>query len=72
MSRLAETTQTLARGLEEDAGDRPVQIQQTPGLLPAFLTDAPVRDYVAAQACDAQAYGAWCRALLVRGVSPPT
>jgi glutamate-1-semialdehyde 2,1-aminomutase len=36
-----------------------------------FFTDAPVRDYAGAQACDAEAYGAWCRALLARGVYPP-
>jgi glutamate-1-semialdehyde 2,1-aminomutase len=30
-----------------------------------------VRDYAGAVACDAEAYGAWCRALLARGVYPP-
>jgi glutamate-1-semialdehyde 2,1-aminomutase len=69
--RLAATTETLARGLEEAAGGRPVQVRSAPGLLTVFFTDAPVRDYAGAQACDAQAYGAWCRALLARGVYPP-
>ena len=32
---------------------------------------APVRDYADAAACDLDAYGAWCRALLARGVYPP-
>ena len=29
------------------------------------------RDYAGAAACDGEAYGAWCRALLARGVYPP-
>ena len=69
--RLAATTETLARGLADAAGDRPVQVRSEPGLLTVFFTDAPVRDYAGAQACDAEAYGAWCRALLARGVYPP-
>ena len=71
--RLAATTETLAAGLREAAGDRPVQVAWAPGLLTVFFTDAeaPVRDYAGAAACDAVAYGAWCRALLARGVYPP-
>ena len=30
-----------------------------------------MRDYAGAAACDTEAYGAWCRALLARGVYPP-
>jgi glutamate-1-semialdehyde 2,1-aminomutase len=36
-----------------------------------FFADGPVRDYAAAAACDLDAYGAFCRALLARGVYPP-
>jgi len=36
-----------------------------------FFSEEPVRDYDGAAACDAEAYGAWCRALLARGVYPP-
>ena len=36
-----------------------------------FFTDEPVRNYADAAACDLDAYGAWCRALLERGVYPP-
>jgi glutamate-1-semialdehyde 2,1-aminomutase len=36
-----------------------------------FFTDRPVRDYAGAAACDTDAYGRWCRALLARGVYPP-
>jgi glutamate-1-semialdehyde 2,1-aminomutase len=42
-----------------------------PGLLTPFFTDQPVTDYARASACDLEAYGAWCRALLARGVYPP-
>ncbi len=69
--RLAATTQALAAGLREVAAGRPVQIASAPGLLTVFFTDTPVRDYAGAQACDTEAYGAWCRALLARGVYAP-
>ncbi len=69
--RLAATTEQLAIGLREAAGDRPVQIVSEPGLLTVFFSSEPVRDLQCAQACDLDAYGAWCRALLARGVYPP-
>ncbi|MCP9489731.1 MAG: glutamate-1-semialdehyde 2,1-aminomutase [Solirubrobacteraceae bacterium MAG38_C4-C5] len=69
--RLAATTQALATGLREVAAGRPVQISSAPGLLTIFFTETPVRDYAGAQACDTEAYGAWCRALLARGVYAP-
>jgi glutamate-1-semialdehyde 2,1-aminomutase len=68
---LASTTQALADGLREAAGDRPVSIVSTTGLLTVFFAPEPPGDYAAAAACDAEAYGAWCRALLARGVYPP-
>ena len=68
---LSDTTLALAEGLREAAADRPVQVAHTTGLLTVFFTDEPVRDYAGAVACDADAYGAWCRALLARGVYPP-
>jgi glutamate-1-semialdehyde 2,1-aminomutase len=68
---LAATTEALAAGLRETAGSRPVQVEWAPGLLTVFFTDAPVRDYAGAAACDTDAYAAWCRALLARGVYPP-
>jgi glutamate-1-semialdehyde 2,1-aminomutase len=70
-ARLNATTSALADGLRQAAGDRPVQVQQTTGLVTLFFSEEPVRDYEAAKACDAEAYGAWCRALLARGVYPP-
>ena len=61
----------LADGLREAAGARPVQVAWAPGLLTVFFSEEPVRDYAGAAACDTDAYGAWCRALLARGVYPP-
>jgi glutamate-1-semialdehyde 2,1-aminomutase len=71
--QLDRTTQTLADGLREAAADagRPVQVQSARGLVTAFFTDEPVRNYADAAACDLDAYGAWCRALLDRGIYPP-
>jgi glutamate-1-semialdehyde 2,1-aminomutase len=70
-ARLAATTELLAAGLREAAGDRPVQVVAEPGLLTVFFSAEPVRDLAGAQACDAEAYGTWCRGLLARGVYPP-
>jgi glutamate-1-semialdehyde 2,1-aminomutase len=68
---LSDATHALADGLREAAGDRPVSITATTGLLTVFFAaEAPV-DYAGAAACDGEAYGAWCRALLARGVYPP-
>jgi glutamate-1-semialdehyde 2,1-aminomutase len=69
--RLASTTDALAAGLREAAGERPVQVVSAPGLLTVFFSAEPVRDYAGAQACDRDAYAAWCRALLARGVYAP-
>jgi glutamate-1-semialdehyde 2,1-aminomutase len=70
-ARLAATTQALADGMREAAGDRPVQVASTCGLFTVFFSEAPVHDFAGAAACDAEAYGSWCRALLARGVYPP-
>jgi glutamate-1-semialdehyde 2,1-aminomutase len=69
--QLSDITLQLADGLREAAGERPVQVAHTTGLVTVFFTDEPVHDYAGATACDAEAYGAWCRALLARGVYPP-
>ena len=69
--RLVAITDRLAAGLREAAGDRPVQIQSTCGLVTTFFSAEPVVDYGGAQACDLEAHGRWCRALLARGVYPP-
>ena len=71
--QLERTTERLADGLREAAreANRPVQVQSTRGLLTVFFAGEPVHNYAEAAACDLDAYGAWCRALLDRGVYPP-
>ncbi len=71
--RLAATTEAVAGGLREASASagRAVQVQSVPGLLTVFFSERPVRDYAGAIACDTDAYGAWCRGLLARGVYPP-
>jgi glutamate-1-semialdehyde 2,1-aminomutase len=68
---LSDTTHALADGLREAAGDRPVSVTATTGLVTVFFAPEPPHDYAGAAACDADAYGTWCRALLARGVYPP-
>ena len=72
-ARLAALTEALAAGLRSAAQEvgRVVQVQGVPGLLTVFFAESPVRDYADAAACDLDAYGAWCRALLELGVYPP-
>jgi glutamate-1-semialdehyde 2,1-aminomutase len=72
-ARLAQSTERLAQGLREAAAQkgRPVNVASAPGLLTVFFSESPVRDLAGAQACDLEAYGAWCRALLSRGVYAP-
>ena len=70
-ARLAARTNELADGLRAAAGSRPVQVESVPGLLTAFFSAEPVRDYAGAAACDLEAHAAWCRGLLARGVYPP-
>jgi len=69
--RLAAVTEHLAQELREAAGDYPVQIVSRQGLLTVFFSERPVGNLADAQACDLDAYGAWCRGLLARGVYPP-
>ncbi|MDX6727708.1 MAG: glutamate-semialdehyde -aminomutase [Baekduia sp.] len=71
--RLSATTEALAGGLRDAAAGAgvPVSVTSVPGLLTVFFSAAAPRDYASAQACDHEAYAAWCRALLARGVYPP-
>ena len=70
-ARLAASTERLARGLREAAGDYPVQVVTAPGLLTVFFSERAPSDFAEAQACDLDAYARWCRELLARGVYPP-
>jgi glutamate-1-semialdehyde 2,1-aminomutase len=71
--RLERVTEQLAAGLQQVADESGVAItvQHVPGLVTPFFTARPVGDYAGAAACDLDAYGAWCRGLLARGVYPP-
>jgi glutamate-1-semialdehyde 2,1-aminomutase len=69
--RLRDLTTALATGLREAAGDRPVQVVSEPGLVTVFFSAEPVRDFAGAVACDLDAYGAFCRGLLERGIYAP-
>lgn len=72
-ARLEQTTEQLATGLQDAAEEVGVEVtvQQVPGLLTPFFSPRPVTSYAEAAACDLDAYGAWCRALLSHGVYPP-
>jgi glutamate-1-semialdehyde 2,1-aminomutase len=72
--KLAATTTALAEGLAAaatSAGYEDIQIATAPGLLTVFFSATPVTDYAQAQACDLEAFAAWCRGLLARGVYAP-
>ncbi len=62
-------------GLREaagEAGGHPVQVVELPGLLTVFFSERPVSSTSRTRAaCDLDAYAAWCRELLARGVYPP-
>jgi glutamate-1-semialdehyde 2,1-aminomutase len=69
--RLGVLTERLTAGLRDAAGDHPVQVASVRGLVTPFFSTAPVRDFAGASACDLEAYGRFCRALLERGIYPP-
>lgn len=71
--RLAALATTLAQGLEAAAAAAGVRVQTAtaPGLVTLFFNDAPVRGYEDAKRSDLDRYGAFCRAMLDRGVYLP-
>jgi glutamate-1-semialdehyde 2,1-aminomutase len=71
--RLDEVTQRLALGLAQAAGHAgvPVAVAHTTGLLTVFFSEQPVTDYAGAQACDLEAFAAFARGMLDRGVYLP-
>jgi glutamate-1-semialdehyde 2,1-aminomutase len=70
-AELDRLTAQLAAGLRDAAGDTPVQVCHTTGLLTVFFSEGPVRDYEDAKRCDTEAYAAFCRAMLDRGIYLP-
>lgn len=71
--RLAASTEALAGGLREAAAEAgvPLAVQSVNGLVTPFFSDQPVSNYEAARRSDLDAYAAFARALLERGVYPP-
>jgi glutamate-1-semialdehyde 2,1-aminomutase len=69
--RLAALTERLAEGLGSAAGEYEVAVVSVPGLVTPFFRGDPPPDFARASACDLEAYGRFCRALLERGVYPP-
>jgi len=70
-ARLRELTSALAGGLRDAADGLPVQVASVPGMLTVFFSAEPVRDFAGVAACDLDAYGRFCRALLERGIYTP-
>jgi glutamate-1-semialdehyde 2,1-aminomutase len=74
-AQLARTTELLAEGLRDAirAGGwfGRAHVVSVPGLLTIFFRRDRVKDYADAATCDRDAYAAWCRELLARGVYPP-
>jgi glutamate-1-semialdehyde 2,1-aminomutase len=77
--RLAASTARLATGLARAAesaqssvgAEGRISVNSVPGLVtPFFAAEAP-HDFAAAQGCDLDAYGRFCRAMLDRGFFPP-
>jgi glutamate-1-semialdehyde 2,1-aminomutase len=71
--RLGTATERLASGLAAAAAgaeDR-VSVSSVPGLVTPFFAPRPPHDFAGAQACDLDAYGRFCRAMLERGFFPP-
>ena len=73
--RLGALTDRFEAGLvaaiaEVGAADR-VSLRTAPGLLTLFFAPEPPHDFETAKACDLDAYGRFCRAMLERGVYPP-
>ena len=71
--RLSATTDRIVAGLRSAAAAAGVEVQipSQPGLFTVFFSADEVGDYPAAQRADRELYGAWCRALLARGVYAP-
>jgi glutamate-1-semialdehyde 2,1-aminomutase len=71
--RLEALATTLAEGLEDAARSAGVGASAVarPGLLTLFFAAEPPRDYDDAKACDTDAYAAFCRGMLERGIYLP-
>lgn len=72
-AKLEATTRRLADGMHEAAAAAGVEacVSSVCGLFTVFFSARPPRDFGEAAAADRKRHGAWCRALLERGVFPP-
>jgi glutamate-1-semialdehyde 2,1-aminomutase len=72
-SRLDRLATTLAAGLRQAAEEAgvPASTTATTGLLTLFFAPEPPRSYEEAKACDTDAYAAFCRGMLDRGIYLP-
>jgi glutamate-1-semialdehyde 2,1-aminomutase len=70
---LDRTTAALAAGLEEAVREAgvPASVAFATGLVTLFFAPEPPRDYEDAKRCDLDAYAAFCRGMLDRGVYLP-
>jgi glutamate-1-semialdehyde 2,1-aminomutase len=70
---LARLGGELAAGLADAAraAGVPLQVNAVGSVLTPFFTDRPVRDYASAAASDTEAYAAFFRGMLARGIYPP-
>ena len=71
--RLNAVASALAAGLREGArtADIAVSTASMTGLLTLFFRERPPRNYAEARECDLDAYAAFCRGMLERGIYPP-
>jgi glutamate-1-semialdehyde 2,1-aminomutase len=72
-ARLGEITERLAQGLRAAGREsgQGVSVSSVPGLMTLFFRPEAPREYAQVLECDTDAYGAFCRGLLARGVYPP-
>jgi glutamate-1-semialdehyde 2,1-aminomutase len=72
-AELGRLTRALAQGIEEAAREAgvPTSAVATTGLLTLFFAEQAPRDYEQAKGCDLDAYAAFCRGMLDRGIYLP-
>jgi glutamate-1-semialdehyde 2,1-aminomutase len=72
-AELEARARKLADGLDDAARSAGVEASTTvkPGLLTLFFAPEPPRDYDEAKACDLDAFAAFCRGMLGRGIYLP-
>ena len=72
-SRLDGATAALATGLEQAVAEAGVEasVASTTGLATLFFAPEPPSDYEQAKTCDLDAYAAFCRGMLDRGIYLP-